>query len=737
VSSRYWLPISLAICFITSLLLRIIPPFHQIFTPLGVKFALNDAYYHMRLVDNLAHNFPNFSYYDPYFVFPGTTVIGGAHFFDWLLATISWIAGLGSPTQATIDVVGVYMPPIMAALLVIPVYFIGKSVFNKWVGLIGAGLVAILPGEFLGRSILGAADHHVAEVLFSTTVLMFFILAIKSVYTRQTRIFTILAGVFLGIYLLTWAGGVLFVGIIGLFVVIQIIANHLRRDPSKRVAVITGTVFAITLLMNYSRTMPKEILLVLGLAIIVPVTLALLSWLMFRMKWRSAVFPAVIIVSGILFLVVANWLYPSFTGYLSMLLPSGSTATTTLELQPMLSPHGQFTLEVLWGNFTTVSVLAPVALAVLVGVTIKDKGNDEGRLLLAIWSVVMIALMLNQRRYAYYAVVNISLLSGYLGYLAIRYTTWTKVLSEKLGRKLNRKEKRRWERKQRMTKALSAFVLPGAVAVAFTLLIVPATMNVSIDTARQAAFVPPNAWQSAMLWLESNTPEPFQGKDKYREFTPLSKKNKPPVPDYAVSAWWDYGYWITRIGHRVPNANPAQNVDAVERIADLFLSEGDEYRGIVSALKSQYVVLDSGTALGKFYAVASWGDRDASEYFGYYRVPHDVDGYRTLLLFYPAYYRTLVSRLYNFNGEVVVPERTVVITYRGSDVLEAKEFRDYEKAREYVDRNPNTRIVSADPRISPVPLEKMDYELVYGSEEMVNGLAEVKIFEYVPEKGEK
>jgi hypothetical protein len=82
-----------------------------------------------------------------------------------------------------------------------------------------------------------------------------------------------------------------------------------------------------------------------------------------------------------------------------------------------------------------------------------------------------------------------------------------------------------------------------------------------------------------------------------------------------------------------------------------------------------------------------------------------------------------------------MPDRTVVITYKGSDVLEAKEFREYGKAQEYVDSTPGTRIVSADPRISPVPLDRMeDYELVYGSEEQVNGMPDVKIFGYTPEK---
>jgi len=731
--SKYWIPLSLSICFIASLLLRIIPPYHQIFTPLGIKFAMNDAYYHMRLIDNLVYNFPHFSYYDPYFVFPGTTVIGGAHFFDWLVASTIWIAGLGSPTQATINTVGVYLPPILAALLVIPVYFIGKSVFNKWVGIIGALLVAILPGEFLGRSILGAADHHVAEVLFSTTALMFFVLAIKSVSAKWTRILAILAGVFLGVYLLTWLGGLLFILIVCLFLVIQIVSNHLRGVSSARIAAITTTAFAITLLMNYSSTLPKEVLLFLGLSVILPVTLATLSWFMFKRKWHLIAFPSTIIGAGILFLVVVNWVYPSFTGYLGMFLPSGSTATTTLELQPMLFPQGQFTTGVLWGNFTTTAILAPVALAILLVAVIKDKGKDEGKTLLVIWSVVMIALMLNQRRYAYYAIVNTGLLSGYLVYIATCY--FARVTTRR-------------RRGSHKTVSQLSLARIGVVATVAVLVLVPMNLSASIQTARVATFAPPNAWQSAMLWLRDNTPEPF-GDDLYDNYLPLLAKDLPkgeigrdfldigskqylasPTPDYTVSSWWDYGYWITRIGHRVPNANPAQNVDAVKRVADLLLSTGDAYHSQVASLKSNYIVLDSSLTLGKFYAIASWSGKDSSDYFGYYRVLDSSRGYKTILLFYPAYYETLVSRLYNFEGKAVFPERTVVIAYKDNIVLEAREYTDYQKAVKYVATTPNARIVSTDPTISPIPLERMDYKIVYSSGELVNNMPEVKAFEY-------
>jgi len=721
----------LVVCCTISLLLRILPPYNQIFTGLGIKFVLNDAYYHMRLVDNLVYNFPHFSFYDPYFVFPGTTVIGGAHFFDWLVASIIWLAGLGSPTQETIDIVGVYLPPILAALLVIPIYFIGKSVFNKWVGIVAALLIAILPGEFLGRSILGAADHHVAEVLFSTTAIMFFVLALKATKTRWTRVFAILAGVFLGVYLLTWLGGLLFILIICLFLVIQVISNHLRGVSSARIAGITTAVLGVATLMNLSSTLPKEVLLFLMLSVILPAILATLSWFMLKQHWHPAVFPSAAIGAGVVFLVSINWLYPSFTSYLGMFLPSGSTATTTLELQPMLSPHGQFTWSVLWGNFTTTAVLAPIALVLLAVSVIR--GKDEGKVLLVVWSVVMITLMLNQRRYAYYAVVNMGLLSAYLVYTATNHFARVQAEYKKS--------------KPKMVNQLSLSRVGLVIAVA-VLVLVPMNLSASIQTARAATFAPPDAWQSAMVWMRDNTTEPF-GDGLYDDYLPLLEEDLPegevgrefftlngrqylasPTPEYTVSTWWDYGYWITRIGHRVPNANPAQNVDAVKRVADLLLSTGDSYQEQVDLLNSKYIVIDNGMVSGKFYAIASWGGKDVSDYFGVYRVPDKDNGYKNLVLFYPAYYETLVSRLYNFNRGVVVPERTVVITYKGDAVLEAKQFTDYQKARDYVDSTPNTRIVSADPTVSPIPLDRVDYELVYGSGEMVNNMSEVKIFEY-------
>jgi len=160
-----------------SFCLRVIPPYDQVFTNEWIKFTSYDAYWQMAWVDELAPNFLYSISHSP-IEFEGI-FRSGLSFFHLLLAGTIWIIGLGSPTQHTIDTVGVYFPAVLGVLTVIPVYFLGKVMFGRLAGAIAALLIAVLPGEFLGRSTLGFTDHHVLEVLLTTTALLFLVMAVK------------------------------------------------------------------------------------------------------------------------------------------------------------------------------------------------------------------------------------------------------------------------------------------------------------------------------------------------------------------------------------------------------------------------------------------------------------------------------------------------------------------------------------------------------------------------------
>ncbi|KKL84056.1 hypothetical protein LCGC14_1968610, partial [marine sediment metagenome] len=140
--SNIWIILALISAITFSLYTRIALPYDQVFTPEWVKFTSVDAYWQMDYVDKVAPVFNEYLF--KMFEVP---------FFVWMISGCAYIIGMGSPSQPLIDTVGVYFPPVLAALTVIPVYFIGKELFSKAAGVFAAILIAVLPGEWLGRSI--------------------------------------------------------------------------------------------------------------------------------------------------------------------------------------------------------------------------------------------------------------------------------------------------------------------------------------------------------------------------------------------------------------------------------------------------------------------------------------------------------------------------------------------------------------------------------------------------------
>ncbi|MBA7624652.1 hypothetical protein ES703_32063 [subsurface metagenome] len=784
--------IILAIFFGVALCLRICLPYDQVFGSDWIKFTSADAYYHMRVVDNLVHNFPHLIRLDPYLLSPYSVGVSSIHFFDWLLAAIIWVIGLGSPTQHTIDVIGVYFPAILGALTVIPVYFIGKELFNRWAGIISAALIALLPGEFMGRSILGFTDYDVAGTLFTTIAMLFLILAIKAARQRHLTfnhlkhpdraiitkpiIYSLLAGIFLGIYLFTWPGALLFVLIIFIYFVIQFIIDHLKRRPTDYLCLVSGILFLVAILMFVPASHQMVAKASLVIALIIPLVLSGISRLLTSRQIKPAYYPLTVVILGLagffIFRIINPTLFNSMVATFGIISPGGGIAVTTLEMQPL-------TFSLAWGNFTTGFVLGLISLAILIYLVIKQ-GNAE-KSLLVVWSLVILVIALMQRRFAGYLAVNVALLTGYLSILIFfvirsiiaylrgepgKYLSHQILESPDIGELIatptdttpKRVEGGKAKPKQRYQGGVPGTTrhmnMALSIIVVFFLVIFP-NIKTAIDTAKEVRFVPSDAWCQSLSWLKANTPDPFGDPDFYYELYEPPR----PQPAYCVLAWWDYGYWIARIAHRVPNTNPAQG--GVGEVANFFLSTDEESAGeIRGRLKTAYVIIDYDTAImeheivgselrvtGKFWAVATRAGREPTEFFDLYY--QSREGRRqAVLVFYPEYYHSLSTRLYNFDGKAVTPQSSWVISYQErmspegeliKEITSSKEFSSYEEAVAYVSsqESANYKIVSDNPFVSPVPLDAVKhYQLVYSSESCkmqpgVGMVPVIKIFEYV------
>jgi len=754
-----------ALCGI-SLYIRIALPYDQIFVNDWVWFRETDAYYHMRQIETLVNNFPHFNSFDPYMLYPGGAVSLAQPFFDWLTAGIILLVSLGTPTLHFMETVAAYMPAILGTLTLIPVYFIGKELFNRWAGVIAAALVAILPGEFLHRSLLGFTDHHVAEVLFSTVSILFLIMAVKRAREREISfghllsrdwsaitkplVYTLLAGIFLGIYLLSWRGGLLFIFIIFAYLVIQFIVDHLRHKSSDYLCIIGTPLFLIAFLILLGgvggdlNTMYRVSLL---FAILAPIILSIISRLMVGRALKPVYYPLALLGLAVISLAAFHAINPSlFQSMLSqfgIFTPGGATLTI-MEVEPLLFPGGEFGFQTAWANFTTSFFIAFISFAMLAYVLVKERSADKT--LFLIWSIIILIAVLGQRRFGYYYAVNVALLTGYFSWKMLDIAGLSKLLAKSKEvvttvKKFKKREKKAREKAKPKTfmQPRGAWIRVIVVAIAiFFLVFYPNIGKVEVLAKQQ--YIMTTGWYNSMLWLKDNSPEPFGDPDFYYEIYPPRDEFEYPETAYGVMSWWDYGYFIMQIAHRIPNANPTQ---ARAREAGKFLTAQNESAAneIAEEFGVKYVVIDNAMPTTKFYAMVQWAGGNLSNFYDYYYQQTQDDG-QWGMLYHPAYYNSTVVRLYNFDGKAVTPTESIVISYEYrtagggetyKEITNGWSFPTYEEAEAYVGNQTsgNYRIVGTDPFSSPVPLEGLDsYERVYPDPEATT-TGSIKIFKYL------
>ena len=757
-----------------ALYIRIALPYDQVFVNDWVWFRDTDAYYYIRHIENLVHNFPRLNAFDPYMLYPGGSV--GLHrpLLAWLIAGVALLIGGGSPAQHTIEAVGAYIPAILGAVTLIPVYFIGKELFNRWAGLIAAALVAILPSEFLHRSLLGFTDHHVAEVLFSAASMLFFIMAVKRAREREISfrhllsrdwatirkpvIYALLAGLFLGLYLLSWVGGLMFVFIMCAYLVVQFIVDHLRHKSTDYLCIVGTPLFLIAFLMllpvldEGSRDAAYRV--AMSLAIVTPVVLSLISRFWAGRAWKPIFYPLTLLGLAGIGLALLRAISPSLLTFMlrqfSIFAPAGARLTV-MEVQPLLFPGGNFSFQIAWANFTTSFLISFIALAMLAFATVKARSAERTFFLL--WSIIMLMAVLGQRRFGYYYVINAALLTGYFSWKMLDLAGLGKLLAGPRQAVTAAKEFRKRPKKTRDKSRPRTFMQPRgawlrviAVGIALFFLVFFPNFSGASRLAGTPNFVIHEGWYTSLQWLRDNSPEPFGDADYYYQLYPPRAGFEYPGTAYGVMSWWDYGYFITQIGRRLPNANPTQ---AGARQAGRYFTAQDESSANeqLDELGTRYVVIDYTMPTGKFYAMVEWAGLSRDEFFDVYYQRGEDGSLSPITLYHTAYYRSTAVRLYNFAGQAVVPQESVVVSYeeeiapagvRYKEITGAWFFDTYEEAEAHMAEQEadNYRIVSPNPFSSPVPLETLDsYRLVHETDSGIQmydmDLPHVKIFEYL------
>ena len=166
----------------------------------------------------------------------------------------------------------------------------------------------------------------------------------------------------------------------------------------------------------------------------------------------------------------------------------------------------------------------------------------------------------------------------------------------------------------------------------------------------------------------------------------------------------------------------------------------------MAQLQSSYIITDYDTSTSKYWALITWAGKNQTDFTDVYYVVNN-NQLVPVQLFYPGYYRSLLVRLYNFDGKAVTTEAPTVITYddkvnqdgsQYKQITGVQNFSSYQQAVDYIasQKSGKHEIIGSNPFVSPVALDAVpDFKLIHSSDSGVqvtqnSTIPEVKIFQY-------
>ncbi|USZ71579.1 oligosaccharyl transferase, archaeosortase A system-associated [Natronosalvus halobius] len=618
-----------------------------------------DSWYHWRAIQWTAENYPRTMPFEVWTGYPTGNYVGQfGTLFDQLIVTAAMVVGLGDPSTQTLYTVSIVAIPLMAALVAIPVFYMGRRLGGTIGGLVSVVLLALTPGSFFYRSAAGQLDHHIGEVLFMAIAVLAMMVAVRSAEQdrpiwelveardwdalRRPTLYSVAAGVALSLYIWIWPAGVVLTGIFGVFFLVALCLQYLRGASPDHLAFVGVISMGLTaiftlVLLEEPGSSPTSFSYIQPLvAAAVAVGSAFMAWFARLWDGRSLerqYYPvAVLGLVGLAFLLMAVVLpdiFGTITSNLSRrLLPFGESATdlTISEAQPP-DDFTQYAFNEFGAAFFT--MLGGLAFLVL-----RPLFGREWRAeytLVIVWSLFLISMAATQTRFSYYLAIAVAVVN------AVFVADIARLLSLDFHRTAD---------SIRDVETYQVIAIVLVVMMLFMPLLPPIAAD-GATTWERGDNVGPNGnamtWDESTQWLLESTPEPgnWAGAGNQSELEYYGTYDRPADGDfdypggaYGVMSWWDYGHLITTNGERIPHSNPFQQN---ARSSSWYLLAEEESHGeaildgiaadvpvvnqpeeaITAELENadsvdegemRYVMIDDEMAGGKFSAITQWTD---------------------------------------------------------------------------------------------------------------------------------
>jgi oligosaccharyl transferase (archaeosortase A-associated) len=680
--------------------LRVIPALF-IHDPGFLLIFDTDSWYTMRQIEVMVKDFPVYNWFDPMTAYPTGKVIDWGPLYPGIAAILCLVTG--ATTHTGIIFTSGFISPLIAVIMVPLMFQLGKTVWNWKAGIIGAAMISVVSIQYFSVSSYGWADHHIAEVLFSTLFFLSYISAVKYMERHpvdfkmgNTLHFPLflssITGVIFFLALLSSTTVVLSLVVIAVYTLIQNIRNHFINRDSDNVFVVNIVMLSIVAILFFLFGFRREGISLTGYSIgIVYVLFALIAETVVLFI-LSSVFRGkkILYLTGLAALFAGAFILDQINGQFHMLilqvltLFSGTSVYSVGVVETL-----PWTLSAAWENFNFALILMAGGLIILGYHVLKTRHNEH--IFILVWSVIMLLLTIQYQRFQYYFTVNLVLLAAIciaepfdwrkdtiINYIRGIFPKASELpqsnaitdsdnsiknppSAKRDARKTSKKSLK--SKSNQITSAKSIIVISVLLlTVGFFAISISQAVSYGVNTPHHE--ISPD-WIESLAWLRTNSPE--TGIDYFKSYD--ANGFSYPDESYGIIAVWDAGHWITFFAHRIPISNPFQdNLGGSSGTAAYFLSQNEsEAEDILHSLNGKYVITNSDMAVDTFTNLVPWpgGSADISPFIKWFMVPDtsNPSKLQKVHLYDAPYFQTMVARLHNFDGSMQTPKTVNYFQY--------------------------------------------------------------------------
>ncbi|MFH1631382.1 MAG: STT3 domain-containing protein [Candidatus Aenigmatarchaeota archaeon] len=234
VLKRYWPVLVILLIISISMWIRLV----GFYTPDGTRWEYLrniDSYFFLRHIDDVLQ-VGYYSGYDHLMNAPFGQSVGGVNLYFYFGAYSYMLYNLFNPTA--LEQFLIWFPALLASLLVIPMYYIGKTLFDRKAGVLAA-IFMVFSVSFISRSLGGDPDSDGIVMLVAMASIAAFLIFYKylnteKIFARRNIIWSVITAVLLAIFACTWSGYFfVFVIILG-FVIVKIILDLIRTKNLRK-----------------------------------------------------------------------------------------------------------------------------------------------------------------------------------------------------------------------------------------------------------------------------------------------------------------------------------------------------------------------------------------------------------------------------------------------------------------------------------------------------------------------